>query len=113
MIRVSSVLAALVAASVLLPAAAAAQCSAADRCSASQCQSRQSQVHAACDTPRSCSAIPPGNKVELRRRLAINQNCLAVRASVNECFSQTDRGHAQQLSDVRNAIARCEEKIRQ
>ncbi len=97
----------------LLSAAAYAQCANADVCTAALCRQRQARVHPTCDVQRSCAAINANNKVELRRRLTINQNCLAARQNVSECFSNSDPGHDQAMIAVQNAIDACQSKIDQ
>jgi len=70
-------------------------------------------VHPTCDVQRSCAAISAANKVELRRRLTINQRCLAARTNVSQCFSNSDPGHDQAMIAVQNAIDACQAKIDQ
>jgi hypothetical protein len=84
-------------------------CQTADLCSAEVCRERQNRVHPTCDVQRSCS----GNvtSAEAQRRLTINQNCLAVREAVAECYSEQDSGHRQQIESVERAIETCEGKI--
>lgn len=97
--------------SITLPNIAFAQCSVADRCSEGVCNALQRTVHPACDRPRSCVNINAGNKVELARRLVINQECLAARQDVALCFSAPDPGHQQAIQSVENAIVTCEVKL--
>ena len=97
----------------LLPNIAIAQCAVADQCSPATCRLRHNAVHPTCDQSRSCANIPANNKVELRRRLAINEQCLRARLDVSACFSDSDPGHDEAIQSVENAIARCQIKINQ
>ena len=99
--------------STLLSLPAQAQCSNADQCTPDVCRQRQSRVHPTCDQPRSCANISANNKPELRRRLTINQQCLAARMNVAQCFSNSDPGHDQAIIAVQNAIDACQDKIDQ
>jgi len=94
---------------VLSSAPAQAQCSAADQCTAQECSNRQANVHPTCDRPRSCQNIT--DKAEAQRRLQINQDCLAARQSVQQCFSSSDTGHDAAITGVQNAIATCQSKL--
>ena len=92
---------------------ALAQCAHADQCSPQDCTLRQASVHPTCDQPRSCTTINVDNKVELFRRLTINQQCLTARLDVSQCFSNSDPGHDVAIQSVRNAIATCQTKFYQ
>jgi hypothetical protein len=88
-----------------------AACSDADNCSTEECNKRQAKVHPTCDQPRSCSNISASRKSELKKRLGINQACLAARMDVAACFSTTDSGHQDAIDDVKKAIKKCQDKI--
>lgn len=90
-----------------------AQCANADQCTPDVCRQRQSRVHPTCDVQRSCANVNVNNKPELRRRLTINQNCLAARTNVAQCFSNSDPGHDQAIIQVQNAIDLCQNKLDQ
>lgn len=95
----------------VMSGSAYAQCAAADRCTPAVCSQRQSIVHPTCDQQRSCTNISASNQAELKRRLQINQDCLAARMNVSACFSQSDPGHDEAIQSVKNAIATCQSKI--
>ncbi len=109
--------AAIIAASLssLLSAPALAVCADADLCTVDVCEERQSHVHTntSCDAPRTCANTSANNKAELRRRLTINQRCLAARQSVSQCFSVPDQNHINQITAVEDVIQVCEDKIAQ
>jgi len=96
---------------VLLPGTALAQCAVADRCLEGTCNALQSQVHPTCDQPRSCTNINSNNTTELTRRLLINQQCLAARTDVAQCFSNPDPGHQEAIDSVQRAIVTCRVKL--
>lgn len=83
-----------------------------ETCSVAECQMRQSKVHSTCDVSggRTCNQ---GNlaKPELQRRLAINQNCKAVRQAVANCYKVSDAGHLQAISDAQRSIDECNRRI--
>jgi hypothetical protein len=93
---------------------ARAQCSTADKCTAQECGTRQNNVHPTCDVPRSCGSIAAtsANRAELQRRLQLNQNCLAARTNVSQCFSNADTCHDQQFIDIRSSIQAYENKLK-
>jgi hypothetical protein len=97
----------------LFSASALAACADADQCTAAVCRQRQARVHPTCDVSRSCAAINANNKPELRRRLTINQNCLAARQNVGLCFSVPDQGHIDAINAVQAVIQVCQDKIDQ
>lgn len=98
---------------VLSSTSALADCDSADLCTAGECRLRQANVHPTCDQPRSCGSIDASDKTELHNRLMINQQCLAARMNVSQCFSTSDTGHDQAIQAVRNAIATCQYKYDQ
>lgn len=97
----------------LFSASALAACADADQCTPAVCRQRQAPVHGICDVPRSCAGINANNKPELRRRLTINQRCLAARQNVGLCFSVVDQGHTDAINGVQAVIDVCQDKIDQ
>ena len=94
----------------MTPSTAQADCGAADQCTKKVCNTRQANVHPACDRKRSC--VGTTKKSVLTDRLKINQDCLAARTHVSACFSKGDKGHELAIEQVRNAIITCEKRLK-
>lgn len=78
-------------------------------CSLAECIARHDLKDEICNQPRSCRGV--FGCAALKSKLALNQNCIAAREYVDECFFLPHPGHVTANAEARNAIATCERKI--